>query len=41
VKLEIDLYWAIHAGEDAAALIRRLAGRIYAITPRMRAPMAA
>ncbi len=30
VKLEIDLYWAIHAGEDAAALIRRLAGRIYA-----------
>ena len=30
VKLEIDLYWAIHAGEDAAALIRRHAGRIYA-----------
>lgn len=30
VKVEIDLYWAIHAGEDAAALIRRLAGRIYA-----------
>lgn len=30
VKVEIDLYWAIHAGEDAAGLIRRLAGRIYA-----------
>ena len=30
VKVEIDLYWAIHAGEDAAALIKRMAGRIYA-----------
>ncbi|MEJ8631705.1 sugar phosphate isomerase/epimerase [Sphingomonas sp. I4] len=30
VKLEIDLYWAIHAGQDAAPLIRRHAGRIYA-----------
>jgi sugar phosphate isomerase/epimerase len=30
VKAEIDLYWAIHAGEDAAALIKRMAGRIYA-----------
>lgn len=30
VKVEIDLYWAIHAGEDVQALIRRLAGRIYA-----------
>ncbi|WP_433909936.1 sugar phosphate isomerase/epimerase family protein [Sphingomonas yabuuchiae] len=30
VKVEIDLYWAIHAGEDVQALIRLLAGRIYA-----------
>ena len=30
VKVEIDLYWTIHAGEDVQALIRRLAGRIYA-----------
>ncbi|KTT69721.1 sugar phosphate isomerase/epimerase family protein [Sphingomonas endophytica] len=30
VKLEIDLFWAITAGEDPQALIRRLAGRIYA-----------
>ncbi|MBB3691695.1 sugar phosphate isomerase/epimerase [Sphingomonas sp. BK580] len=30
VKVEIDLYWAIHAGQDAAALIKRMAGRIYA-----------
>lgn len=30
VKVEIDLYWAIHAGKDVQALIRRLAGRIYA-----------
>lgn len=30
VKIELDLYWAIHAGEDPQALIRSLAGRIYA-----------
>lgn len=30
VKFELDLFWAIKAGEDPAALIRRLAGRIYA-----------
>ena len=30
VKIELDLYWAIHAGEDAQALIKTLAGRIYA-----------
>jgi sugar phosphate isomerase/epimerase len=30
VKVEIDLYWAILAGEDPAALIKRMAGRIYA-----------
>lgn len=30
VKIELDLYWAAHAGEDAAALIERLGSRIYA-----------
>lgn len=30
VKIELDLYWAIHAGQDPHALIRSLAGRIYA-----------
>lgn len=30
VKIELDLYWAAHAGESPAALIDRLAGRIYA-----------
>ena len=30
VKVELDLYWAIAAGQDPAALIRRLAGRLYA-----------
>ena len=30
VKLELDLYWAVKAGQDPRALIRRLAGRIYA-----------
>ncbi|TCP34846.1 sugar phosphate isomerase/epimerase [Sphingomonas sp. BK235] len=30
VKVEIDLYWAILAGEDPATLIKRMAGRIYA-----------
>jgi sugar phosphate isomerase/epimerase len=30
VKIELDLYWAIHAGEDAQTLIKGLAGRIYA-----------
>jgi sugar phosphate isomerase/epimerase len=29
VKIELDLYWAVHAGEDPQALIRSLAGRIY------------
>lgn len=29
VKIELDLYWAIYAGQDPQALIRRLAGRIY------------
>ncbi|MFK3889136.1 sugar phosphate isomerase/epimerase family protein [Sphingomonas sp. NPDC079357] len=30
VKLEIDLFWAITAGQDPAAMIRQHAGRIYA-----------
>jgi len=30
VKIELDLYWVIYAGENPAALIDRLAGRIYA-----------
>jgi sugar phosphate isomerase/epimerase len=29
VKFELDLYWAIHAGADAAKLINRLAARLY------------
>ncbi len=29
VKLELDIYWAAHAGESAAALIERLGSRIY------------
>jgi sugar phosphate isomerase/epimerase len=30
VKLELDLYWALHAGENLATLIERLSQRIYA-----------
>jgi sugar phosphate isomerase/epimerase len=30
VKVELDLYWVARAGEDPAALIDRLAGRLYA-----------
>lgn len=30
VRLELDLFWAVAAGEDSKAIIRRLAGRIYA-----------
>lgn len=30
VKIELDLFWAIKAGQDAKALIRRLPGQIYA-----------
>jgi sugar phosphate isomerase/epimerase len=30
VKIELDLYWVVYAGENPAALIDRLAGRIYA-----------
>ena len=30
VKIELDLFWAVAAGEDPKAIIRRLPGRIYA-----------
>ncbi|RXZ65847.1 sugar phosphate isomerase/epimerase family protein [Pelagerythrobacter rhizovicinus] len=30
VNIELDLFWAVKAGQDAKALIRRLPGRIYA-----------
>ena len=30
VKIELDLYWAVAAGEDPKAIINRLPGRIYA-----------
>ena len=30
VKIELDLFWAVQAGEDPKALIRRLPGQIYA-----------
>ncbi|MGA1798924.1 sugar phosphate isomerase/epimerase [Sphingomonas sp. 4RDLI-65] len=30
VKLELDLYWALHAGENLTTLIERLSTRIYA-----------
>ena len=30
VKIELDLFWAIDAGEDPKAIIARLPGRIYA-----------
>ena len=30
VKIELDLFWAVRAGEDAGAWIDRLAGRLYA-----------
>lgn len=30
VKIELDLFWAIAAGEDPKAIIKRLPGRIYA-----------
>lgn len=30
VQVELDLYWAVAAGEDPKSLIRRLPGRVYA-----------
>lgn len=41
IQFELDLYWIVRAGEDAAALIRRLAGRIYAYHVKDAAPSGA
>lgn len=30
LKVELDIFWAVHAGEDPAALIDRLGSRLYA-----------
>jgi sugar phosphate isomerase/epimerase len=30
VKIELDLFWTVAAGEDPKAVIRRLPGRVYA-----------
>ena len=38
VKIELDLFWAVAAGEDPKALIRRLPGRIYAYHVKDRTP---
>lgn len=38
VKLELDLFWAIAAGEDPKAIIKRLPGRIYAYHVKDRGP---
>ena len=38
VKIELDLYWAVAAGEDPKAIIRRLPGRIYAYHVKDRTP---
>jgi sugar phosphate isomerase/epimerase len=37
VKIELDLFWAVAAGEDPKALIKRLPGRIYAYHVKDRA----
>lgn len=37
VKIELDLFWTIAAGEDAKAMIKRLPGRIYAYHVKDRA----
>lgn len=37
VKIELDLFWTIAAGEDARAVIKRLPGRIYAYHVKDRA----
>ena len=37
VKIELDLFWTIAAGEDAKAVIKRLPGRIYAYHVKDRA----
>jgi sugar phosphate isomerase/epimerase len=38
VKIELDLFWTIAAGEDPKAIIRRLPGRIYAYHVKDRTP---
>ncbi len=38
VELELDLFWAVAAGEDPKAIIRRLPGRIYAYHVKDRTP---
>lgn len=38
LKIELDLYWAVFAGQDVPALIRSLAGRIYAYHVKDMAP---
>lgn len=38
VKIELDLFWAVAAGEDTKAIIRRLPGRIYAYHVKDRTP---
>lgn len=38
VKIELDLFWAVAAGEDPKAVIRRLPGRIYAYHVKDRTP---
>jgi sugar phosphate isomerase/epimerase len=38
VKIELDLFWAVAAGEDPKAIIRRLPGRIYAYHVKDRTP---
>ena len=38
LKIELDLFWAVAAGEDPKAVIRRLPGRIYAYHVKDRTP---
>jgi sugar phosphate isomerase/epimerase len=38
VQIELDLFWAVAAGEDPKAIIRRLPGRIYAYHVKDRTP---
>lgn len=38
VKFELDLFWAVAAGEDAKAIINRLPGRFYAYHVKDRTP---
>ncbi len=38
VKIELDLFWTVAAGEDPLAVIRRLPGRVYAYHVKDRTP---